>query len=251
MGGGQSTQSVSVSSRLAANAVLKTTQDCMSAIVGKQVIDVSGVGNVVSGNRQKMTMSVDAECVQKATQKANFETVLGNKVAQSMSSHTVAMTEWMDGTHSDQSTSIANDVSIGITQATVQKSVQALSGAQKIIVGGSGNVVQANVQDFTADSVMRSLQHDDKSASAITKITNTANQHQVHVSENPLAFITDFLSAMLTAPLKILAMLFIGLIAFIIFIHMIRHGRREREQREQREQREHPAAVGAAVGEVR
>jgi hypothetical protein len=216
MGGHQSTQSVSVSTDLVTNAALNVTQNCLTFMDGTQVISVFGSGNVVEGNIQRMSLSVDSKCLSEMSQQGQFENKIADSVAQSLKDQEIAFSQWMDGSKDDQSSAIAENVTTNITFNDVQNCVASLQGTQLVIVSGSNNVVVDNVQEQTMSLASSCMMRGSQATDVVNDVTNTTNQHSTYESKNPFAFITDAIEATMKSAIAIAAVVFIAIVIIVL-----------------------------------
>ncbi len=223
MGGHHSKQTVAESTSVAANIVQTTAQNCISVAYGGNTVNIDGDFNNVSGVNQTVSVSVDSSCSTFASQDSTFTSDLQNAISQSLSDQEVALTEWMDDSRDDQGAYIGNQVTANFTQSTVQNCVNTLNGQNILNVTGTGNVVKDITQKMTLDLISQCILGNDQTNSVVSDITNAANQQATYVSQNPFAFITDAITAVLRSAMLTLAILFIVFICFILLFKALGH----------------------------
>ena len=216
MGGHQSKQSVAVSSDLVTNASMKMSQDCISFMDGSQVIAVNGSGNVVDGNVQESSMSVNSKCVAQLGEDGSFVNKLTDSVSQALKDEEIALSQWMDGSKDKQSTSIAENVTQNLTFEEAQKCLNTVQGTQVIMVKGTGNVVSDNLQEQSSQLVSNCLMSGSETAKSVNDVTNTINQHSTYKSDNPFSFITDAIEGVFRSAIAVAAVVFIAVVILVL-----------------------------------
>jgi len=227
MGGHQSKQSVSDSVSAVGSAVQSVTQSCINYVNAENVIAIDGSGNVVGGVTQSLAISVDSKCSGEVTQDASFENNLANSVAQELHDQEVSMTQWLDNSGDTSSDAIKQSVSTNVTATTVQTCLNSINSQNILNVSGSGNIVKGVVQSGTVNLLSQCMLGQGQTSSTVNDITNTVNQHSVYDSENPLAFITDSIEAVMKTAVGAIAVVFILLICFVGLFVALRHWHRE------------------------
>lgn len=222
MGGHHSKVTNKDSTSVITDALLDTAQNCVQYVVGDQTIATYGTGNLVQGNIQDMSLRLDAGCVQRTTQAADFETKLQAQIAQKLKDQEVALTQWLDGGKTSVSSSVSNTVRTNITVKTTQNCLTRLSGTQLILTSGNANVVMDNAQRQVQNVVGQCLQDGTQSARASTDISDLINQYASYTSENPFAFITDAITAVLKSAIAIFAIIFIAIIILVAVSRLAR-----------------------------
>lgn len=216
MGGHSSKQSLSVSSALVTNATLNQTQDCLTSTSGENVINIFGDGNVAVNIDQTLTLTTTANCSSILGMKTDFDSKLNDQISQSLKSQDIALTSWLTPGSDNQSANINHSVTTNINTNLVQKCISSLSGRNVINVVGSQNVLKNDIQKQTASMLAGCMQSNSQSLSTMTDITDTINQHEVHTSENPLAFLTDALQAMVRDIAIAAAVVFVAVIFIVV-----------------------------------
>ena len=229
MGGHQSTQSVNTSAKLAASVVQSATQSCINIGSGSNIISFGGNNNVVDGVNQTVSVSVNSNCQVLTGQDSTFQAALASAATSTLDSQQVAMTQWMDNSHTDQSTSISNQLNTNLSQATAQTCLNQLAASNQLQFSGSGNVVKNIAQNATMDVISNCLMKNGQTNTMVSDITNTVNQHAQYKSENPFAFITDAITAVAKNITYTVALVFIAIVCFVVLYEILKHsGRRRR-----------------------
>lgn len=231
MGGQQSKQKVSATTRVASETAMDLTQNCVSYMDGTQVISINGNNNVFSGNTQRMSMNVDAKCVSQAGQDGSFENKLNDAVTQQLKNESVALTQWLDNSKQSLKQDIDETVTSAFKFKDVQNCMNELTGTQVIAIEGDDNVVTNNLQDqsmaLAADCLMAGAQ----TSQAASDITNTMNQHSTYTSKNPFAFITDAIEGVFQSAFGVAALVFIAIVILVIVFEVgVRHRKKRRER---------------------
>ena len=221
MGSHTSKQSVATSTSLITKSVLDVTQDCMQIAVGKQVMKIDGSDNVFKGNTQTASMKIDAGCMDRMSQDNNFSTRLNDTIAQKLKDQTVAGLGWMDPGGDDQSTSISQNITSGITFTDVQKCLSEMNNTQLMVVSGSDNVVADNLQEQSMSIASKCIMGGSQTADVSNDVTNTVNQHSDYDAENPFAFITDAIESTISSSMAILAIAFISIVILVLVFKIV------------------------------
>jgi hypothetical protein len=238
MGHHQSKQTVDVSTKVAANIVQNTAQDCITVGYGSNKIKINGNYNAVEHVAQKVSVGVDSNCSTFSKQNSSFKTDLQNGLSQTLKDQEVAMTEWMDNSRDTQSDHVRQSVTANFTQNAVQNCVNGLVGINDLYVMGNGNVVKDITQDATLSILARCVQGNGQTNSVVSDITNTINQHSQYTSQNPLAFISDAFAAMAQSAAAVAAIIFIVVICFVfVFVILHRSGESRRPEARRSESR--------------
>lgn len=228
MGGHESKQEVDISTTVVTDATLNVTQGCMSVMAGDQVMAVHGNGNVFTDNTQDQSMSIDMNCIDQMQQSNQFSSKINSSITQTLSDSEVALTEWMDPSSDTQTASVANNVTTNVTFDDTQNCMLSMSGTQIMGVSGDANLYAGNAQDQSEEITTTCLMSGGQYSTVVNNLTNTANQHSIYDSENPLAFIPDAIQATITSATAILAVMFI-VITILVLVFMA--GRRKRKRK--------------------
>jgi hypothetical protein len=216
MGGHVSKQAVAVSSKVVTNAAMKATQNCLSLMEGNQVISIDGSNIIFSGNTQKLSLSVNSQCVSQMSQNGEFENKITDTITQELKDQEIAATQWLDPSADIQSTDIVQNVTTNITFDHVQNCINSLQGTQIIVVRGSNDVVANNIQEETMNLASTCMMSGSQAVDVINDLTNTVNQHSTYVSKNPFAFITDAIEAAIKSAMALAAVVFIAIVILVL-----------------------------------
>jgi hypothetical protein len=227
MGGHESKQSASATTNIIASAVQSVSQSCTSYQNGDNKVVIDGNGNVVGNVTQTMAVVIDSTCAAQVTQDASFQNKISDSVAQALKDQEVALTEWMDNSKDDSETHVHENITTSVTSATVQKCLNSINDENIVIVTGERNVVGHIIQTETATLLSRCLLGDGQVSDTVNDVTNTINQHSEYTSENPLAFITDAIEAILKSFMMVAAIIFIVIICFVSIFAISRHGQKK------------------------
>lgn len=221
---GQTNQTISATSSLVTDASLDVTQKCLAFMDETQVISVMGSGNVFSGNIQEADLSVDMKCVSSFEQADEFSNKLADNIQQELEQTSIAMTQWMDPTGHNQSSDIVQNVSTNVRLADVQTCLAKESGTQLFVTQGNNNLFANNAQRQTMNLVSQCMASGGQVASVVNEVTNTMNQHAVVTAQNPLAFISDALSALVESLGGMVILAFVVFIAVILLFGWLTRG---------------------------
>jgi hypothetical protein len=225
MGGHQSTQTINVSTQVAANIVQNTAQNCIDVSYGQNTITINGDYNILSGVDQTIKLSINSNCSTFAAQNSTFSADLQNSLAQILNDQEIALIAWMDNSHDDQTTNIAQSVTANFTQSTVQNCVSNLNGGNALNVTGSGNVIKDVTQTISLNLISQCLLNNNQTNDVVNDITNTVNQSGTYTSVSPFAFIADAIAAVFKSVVVAAAIVFIVIVCFI-FLFIIARGKK-------------------------
>ena len=226
MGGHESKQSVADTAVVLGSAVQSVTQNCINYVYAGNTINISGTGNVVNAVNQAMAVAVNSSCAASVTQSATFSNSLQAKVAQTLKDQEVALTQWMDSSSDDSEAHINQIVSTNVSSTTVQSCLNSINSQNILNITGSGNIVTDIVQSGTATLLSQCLLGQGQTSTAVNNIANTVNQHSTYDSENPLAFITDAIEALMRSAMILVAIVFVAIICFVALFLVLRGSRR-------------------------
>lgn len=215
MGGDQSRLSVSVTDNVVMSAVQDVTQDCINSVDSSNVIDVTGGGNIVDRNTQKVSVKIKSNCIQESSQNAQFESKLQDTIAQSLKTQSVAMTQWLDNSSNDADSTLNQNISASVLSESVQTCLNTIATDNKIVADGYGNIITNNSQEDINELMSDCLLRDGQTSAIVNNLTNTVNQHSVYKSENPFAFITDSIAAVTKSAMLLFAAIFIIIVCFV------------------------------------
>ena len=232
MGGHQSTQTVQVSTKIVSNAIQQATQDCISYVNSSNLIDISGNNNRIDGTSQALTVSVNSNCVARTTQAAEFSNKLAENVSQAIKEQSIAMTQWADGSKSENNNILNQSIETNISASTVQKCLNDINTQNILRVSGSGNTIKNATQSNTVSIISQCLLGQEQSSKVINDITNTVNQQSEIKSVNAFAFIADAITSIFGSMFKfgnmiIIAIVFIVIISFIFIFMKLIHGKKK------------------------
>ena len=222
LGGHQSRQTVNATTSVVSNAVQNVTQTCITYVYGSNTFNISGDGNVVSGVNMKIGIRVDSTCTEEVTGKDTFQNVLQDKISQLLKDQEVAMTQWLDNSKDETKTNIKQSIENNITSNTVQTCVNKINMQNLFNISGNSNVVKNVLQEGTANVISKCMLTDDHVASTVNDVTNTINQHSEYESQNPFAFITDAIEAIMKNAMVVIAIIFIVVLCFIGLFMVLR-----------------------------
>jgi hypothetical protein len=207
---------------------MNSTVDCVNYVSGSNIVNIDGVGGVVDGVNQQLTISVNAPCVAKKTQSADYANKLSHSVAQALSKKSVALTQWLDNSQNTIRTHIADNVSTNVDSTTVQNCMNKIDSHNIVNVGGVGNIAKNIVQKSTTSLVSSCMSSNAQAAKGINGITDAVSQTANIKSANPLDFITHmFDSVVHGGEMMIFAVVFIVLICVIGIFMLVHHEHRE------------------------
>lgn len=224
MGGHHSKQTINETTTVAANIVQNTAQDCINVSLGSNTIAINGNYNVLDNVSQRLSVSVDSSCKTLTGQASDFNAKLQDSVAQALTDHEVAATQWMDTSKDTQETNINQSVTANFTQSTVQKCVNSVTGVNNLYVSGTGNVIKDTVQDATLNTISQCILGSQQTSSVVADIANTVNQHSEYTAENPLNFISDTFKAIANSVMAVAVIVFIVVICFVFIYMSMTHG---------------------------
>lgn len=225
MGGGHSSRmSVDVTTRILATVVQKTTQECIIASSGTNILNLGGSYNTIDGLTQTISFKVDPTCSAFTEQKSKFQSEIMTGLQQGLKDEEVALTQWLDNSSDDQSASIRNEVEGNFRQDTAQSCVNTLTALNVLNVGGNHNTARNVAQATSISAITTCLLGNAQTSDMIANVTNTVNQQSEYTSKNPMAFLTDALTAMFKSVAVVAAILFIVIISFVLIYKYMRHG---------------------------
>jgi hypothetical protein len=222
--GAKHSQSVKDTSSVIATAITSTNARCFSYADAGNTISVDGDDDDVSGNVQKVTVTVSSACDATSMTQDSINASIANAVSQALGDKSVALTQWADTSRDSTRDTVTNTIESQLSSTTVANCLQDLNAKNVIGVSGSGDVVADNNQTATASAVQSCAAGASAINAAAAGINNSANQHLSADSENPLAFIGDAIQAVLGDTLVAVAGVFILLICFVGLI-MVLHRR--------------------------
>jgi len=221
MGGHHSKQTVNNSVDIVSNVLFKQTQNCIGISEGKNFIGVFGDGNVVDGVYQDLSVNLDQRCVDQVTNQEKFQSNLKNGVVQSLKDREVALSEWINAGGDTQESDIIDSITTNLTSKVAQKCMLSLSGMNVLVLKGTGNVVENITQEQSEQLISNCLQTSNQAIKTTGDISNSVNQHSNHVSENPLAFISDAIEAVSNNSLHLVIIAFIAFVLLILSFIML------------------------------
>lgn len=228
MGGHQTKQTVKLTTNVVTNATLNVTQNCLAFMDGTQVISIHGSGIIFKGNIQRSQLSVDMRCIDQMSQKGEFENKLKDSIDQELKDQELALTQWLDPSGSNQKTDITENITTNITFNDVQNCLASLNGTQLFIVSGNNDVIVDNMQDQTLTLAQQCLMSGGQSVDVVNDITNNVNQHSDYKSENPFAFITDAIEAILKSVMATAVIVFVAIIILVLVFEVGGGSRKEK-----------------------
>lgn len=214
MGGHHSKISATSTTEVYTGALQQTTQNCVTAAYGSNIINLNGDNNLAEGISQRIALSVDNQCLQSTTQSADFTTQVANQVVQSLTDKGVALTQWADTSKQTVESTLHTKVSTEISKQTVQNCITSLNGLNSISIRGNGNVVRQAAQDLTLTQLGKCVQADAQTAKVLNAITNSTNQHADVESANPLQPLADVAKSLAQSAMVMAAIVFIVIVAF-------------------------------------
>ena len=232
MGGHQSKQTVSMTSKILTKATYNSTQNCISVGEGSNVFSLYGDHNVVENVSQNTTLSVDSECSQNISQNQDFQTQLANTVVDSLKTQEVALTSWMTPGKSTQSSNVDNVVKNNITTNLVQNCLTQLSGTNVFSLVGSSNVVRGVMQSLTENKFGGCLGANSQVVKTSADVTNAVNQTMSDVQKNPFAFITDAIQSVVKNIAVLGGIALVALVMVVVLAALLRkHHKRSKERK--------------------
>ena len=226
MGGHQSKQSISASTRVVGSVVQKVAQDCISYVNAENIIVIRGNGNIVGTVDQSVSIRVDSDCRILSSQDAEFTTKLNDSMTQVLSDQQIALTQWLDNSKDDTENSISQTIKNKVTQTTVQTCLTNVNGHNVFAISGDDNVVSKATQSSAIDVISNCMLNQGQQSDTVSDISNTINQHSTYVSQNPLAFLTDTLEAIMKSAMTLLAVVFIVIVCFIVIYMGLRRDKK-------------------------
>ena len=226
MGGHQSKQSISASTKVVGSVVQTVSQDCITYVNSANEIVIRGNGNVVGTVDQSVSIKVSSDCGISTMQDADFENKLKTSMSQVLSDQEIALTQWLDNSKDDTENSLSQTIKTKVTQATVQTCLNNVNGHNVFAISGDDNVVGKATQASALDVISSCMLNQGQQSSTVNDISNTINQHSTYTSQNPLAFLTDALEAIMKSAMTLLAVVFIVIVCFIVIYMSLRRGKK-------------------------
>jgi hypothetical protein len=222
MGGHSSSMSANMSTNVVSTGIYSVTQNCLMDANTSQQIIIQGNGNIVNNTKQIMDVQINASCYSAVQNNSTLQSTVDNTIAQTLKDQEVAMTQWLDNSGDNVSTSISTNVADSITISNTQNCVENLAGSQLLMIQGNSNVASNILQQNVMTGLLTCVQNDSNTSTFVQDTTNTINQHSDYVSESPFAFITDTIRAMFKSALVLAAVVFIIIVA-MVFLFMVFH----------------------------
>lgn len=221
MGGGSSRVSASRTNTLINSLVLGQTASCSRILTGEQSIDCSGKNCSVSGNVQRMSLSMDANCVLEQMQRGGVTSDVVNDVSQALSESGVAGTQWTDTRSQSVSSDISTNINNSINAENIASCAAALNGRQILTARGENasvsNNIQEQIQTLQADCFIKQV-NDVKLGNYLT---NLVNQRLDYESKNPLRVVGEVMSDAIGALGGGNIMIFVVIIAIVLGVFYI------------------------------
>lgn len=226
MGGHQTKQSVEVSTNIVSNVIQNTTLNCFTSTVGNETIAINGDYNIVDGVRQDITINVKSDCLADVTNKNKFNDKLSTSISQLLKDSEVALTQWADTSKDDTNAKVTNTITQTVTDTTVVTCVNSVKDQSVLSVTGNNNVVRNIVQNTVTNYIAECLLKQNNNVTMTNDISDIVNQHSTYDSENPFAFITDAIEAVMKSAMVFLAVIFI-IIVCLVAIFMALHQKKK------------------------
>lgn len=222
MGGHSSSMSANMATNVVSTGIYSVSQNCLVDANSSQQIIIQGNGNIINNTTQIMDIQINAKCYSDVKNNSTLQSTVDNTIAQTLKDQEVAMTQWLDNSGDDVSTSISTNVTDSITISNTQNCVENLAGSQLLMIQGNSNVASNTLQKNVMTGLLSCVQNDANTSSFVQDTTNTINQHSDYESENPFAFITDAIQSMFKSALVLAAVVFIIIMA-MVFLFMVLH----------------------------
>jgi hypothetical protein len=226
MGGHQSKQSISASTKVVGSVVQTVSQDCITYVNSANEIVIRGNGNVIGTVDQSVSIKVSTTCGVFNDQDSTFTSKLNDSMTQVLSDQQIALTQWLDNSKDDTENSISQTIKTNVKQATVQTCLNNVNGHNVFAISGDDNVVGKATQASALDVISSCMLNQGQQSSTVNDISNTINQHSTYTSQNPLAFLTDALEAIMKSAMTLLAVVFIVIVCFIVIYMSLRRGKK-------------------------
>lgn len=223
-------QEIDVSSTIIGSVTQTNYTNCETAASGSNSFELDGDNDVISGVDQRITLSVDMDCVTADPLNYAFSSRVQNSALQQLADEQVAMTQWMDNSKDTVTSSISTDLELGVTQANSQDCMDSVNAANTFEVSGDYDVVKDVTQTYSLDTVTSCHMKDGVAFKASNRMTNTLNQHLIYTSVNPFAFITDAITAITDSIALLIAFCFIVVVCFVALFALLHHRSKRRRE---------------------
>ena len=212
MGASVSKTSVDIVNNSIIDAITNNVNNCSSSATQNQQVNLGGFG-LFTDVSQSATLNVS--CLQKIQMTNDLSTQIAQKIQQDAKAAAVALIPSFSG--AENTTKLANYIQTNISTSTIQNCA---SGAlQNQIVSTSGIQIGASVSQ-TLKLFSQCLQTALNNNSVSQKIVQNTNQTASSTVTNPLSF----LSGILSLPIIIGILIFIGFVIFAVVIYNLMPG---------------------------
>lgn len=156
MGASKSKSAVDVINKSIKKVINKHIQTCIMNVNQSQLMDISGAGNTVINNRQKMTLVLDINCVSKLVNNTTLKDDLVNNITNDLK-ESFSSIFGAPNKVSELQTTFYNIIDQTVTNDTIQACSSNIQNTQVFKVSGMNNVVAFNSQESVINHISKCI----------------------------------------------------------------------------------------------
>ncbi len=219
----------SVLNSLCANAIMKTTMQCVTNATQQQLIQIGNVGGTVDLSNINLEEGsvINLSCLMTTAKTADMAQNVASTLAQAANSQGESLLSALGKTQAEVESNLANQITTNIDTSTLTQVTNALNQTQGFNVQNvGGNVIMKNVTiSQQANLASNAIVNSSAFATVIGSVANTLTQSATAKETNPLSNIIGAtlsgISGLWSTALKGLGSIISGPGFIIIFIAAI------------------------------
>lgn len=224
MGAHQTKNTSTDVTNLMTSVMQKTVQSCTTEAEAGNAFSVSGSGDVAQNISQKSVITVNANCAANLTKSSDLSNAIQNSITQGLSDSSDFGSGLFSVSSDINTANMQNNISSTVSNTSIETCLNQLDQRNIISVSGANDAIDNVKQDSVGSLMTSCLLKDSQVSDALNGITNAANQHATYKAKGPISDISDALSSLISAPMKMIGVLFIVIICFVILYKLMSSG---------------------------
>jgi hypothetical protein len=201
----------SIASKILTNSIMS----CKGNSNVSQILNISGIGNVISGVKQANAFKLSSTCNQDIKDNKQLQQELSNQLASAAEAKGSGITSAIGASNSDVYNKISTDISSMLENNTIANIVNNVNQLQGIDISGNNNIVKDFNQQMTSELVFSSVQNALNNLSSIQAANNALQSTATAITTNPISDLIDSVFNGLQGLMKYWVVLVLGILLII------------------------------------
>ncbi len=194
------------------DALIKSVQQCSTAALQNQLIEVVGDGNTLDNVEMSQKLTSLAKCASSQEAVSALAANMASQLKQTAEAQNTALLGALQGSESKTEAEIQNIIENHITLDSMQSMISTLEQKQTITVVGKGNTLKNISMAQTMEAISTIMSDQVSKISSELTTNSSAEQAASSKVDDPITNALKAIGEIMTGPLKMFVIIFIVLI---------------------------------------